>query len=73
MKRLHEWIEKVDYLEEWVGDHEVIVQALTSKNPEAAREAMWQHLENVKHTLLRVSDKTDDSFDRYLFDHTPAF
>ena len=71
-KRLHEWIENVDYLEEWVGDHDKIIQALSSKNPEAARDAMWQHLENVKNTLLRVSDKTSDSFDRYLFDHSPA-
>ena len=71
-KRLHEWIDKTDYLEEWVGDHERIVHALSCKNPEAARKAMWQHLENVKTTLLRVSDKNDDSFDRYLFDLSPS-
>ena len=71
-KRLHDWIEKVDYLEDWIEDHIKIIDALASKNPEAARQAMWQHLENVKETLLRLSDKADDSFDRYLFDHSPA-
>lgn len=71
-KRLHDWIEKVDYLEDWVEDHIKIIDALTSKNPEAARQAMWQHLENVKETLLRLSDKADDSFDRYLFDRSPT-
>ncbi len=71
-KRLHEWIDDVDYLEEWVDDHDKIIHALSCKNPEAARNAMWQHLENVKTTLLRVSDKTEDSFDRFLFDRSPA-
>ena len=71
-KRLHDWIEKIDYLEDWIEDHQKIIDAMTSKNPEAAREAMWQHLENVKNTLLRVSDRTEDSFDRYLFDSSPA-
>lgn len=71
-KRLHEWIDHVDYLEEWVEDHDKIIQALSCKNPEAARHAMWQHLENVKTTLLRVSDKANDSFDRFLFDHSPS-
>ncbi|KEI73392.1 GntR family transcriptional regulator [Endozoicomonas elysicola] len=71
-KRLHEWIDDVDYLEEWVDDHDKIIHALSCKNPEAARHAMWQHLENVKTTLLRVSDKANDSFDRFLFDHSPS-
>ena len=71
-KRLHDWIEKIDYLEDWIEDHQKIIDAMTSKKPEAAREAMWQHLENVKDTLLRVSDRTEDSFDRYLFDCSPA-
>lgn len=71
-KRLHDWIEKIDYLENWIDDHRDIIAALASKNPEAARLAMWQHLENVKNTLLRVSDHTEDTFDRYLFDSSPA-
>ena len=71
-ERLHAWIEDTSYREEWVSDHQNIIDALSRKNPEAAREAMWQHLENVKTTLLRVSDKNAESFDRYLFDSTPA-
>lgn len=71
-KRLHEWIDTSDYLAAWVDDHEKIIHALSCKNPEAARSAMWQHLENVKITLLRVSDKNDDSFDRFLFDLSPS-
>lgn len=71
-KRLHDWIEKIDYLEDWIEDHQDIIDAMTSKNPEAARQAMWQHLENVKNTLLRLSDRTEDSFDRYLFDSSPS-
>lgn len=71
-KRLHEWIGKVDYLEEWVSDHERIIEALSQRKSEEARDAMWQHLENVKTTLLRVSDNTEDSFDRFLFDYSPS-
>ena len=71
-KRIHEWIDSVDYLENWLGDHQKIIDAIIRKNPQEAHQAMWQHLENVKSTLLRVSDRNDECFDRYIFDDSPS-
>jgi len=32
---------------------------------------MWQHLENVKNTLMQLSDFDDPNFDGYLFETIP--
>lgn len=66
--RLHERIFVSDYRLRWLDDHSVILSALQRRDPEAARRAMWQHLENVRVTLLELSDDEDPGFDGYLFD-----
>jgi len=43
------------------------------KDPEAAKKAMWQHLENVKNRLMELSDSDDPNFDGYLFSSYPVF
>lgn len=66
--RLHERIFVTDYRLRWLDDHSAILAALQRRDPEAARRAMWQHLENVRVTLLELSDDEDPGFDGYLFD-----
>ncbi|WP_153772151.1 FCD domain-containing protein [Labrenzia sp. CE80] len=65
--RLHDRIFNADYRGSWLDDHRVILSALQCKDPQAARQAMWQHLENVRETLMELSDVEDPSFDGYLF------
>ncbi|MFD1696262.1 FCD domain-containing protein [Roseibium aestuarii] len=65
--RLHERIFDGDYRKAWLDDHRAILLALQNKDPQAARRAMWQHLENVRETLMDVSDVEDPEFDGYLF------
>ncbi|CAM3573488.1 HTH-type transcriptional regulator LutR [Vibrio aerogenes CECT 7868] len=66
-RQLHARITDVTYRAAWLADHEKILHALQRKDPEAAREAMWQHLENVKQTLFELSDVDDPQFDGFLF------
>ena len=51
----------------WVNDHMNILYALQRKDSEEARLAMWQHLENVKEHLFKLSDTSAPDFDGYLF------
>ncbi|MEM9632777.1 MAG: FCD domain-containing protein [Pseudomonadota bacterium] len=68
--RLHDRIFDLSYREKWLDDHAVILEALRHRNSDTARQAMWQHLENVRQTLLELSDVGDPEFDGYLY--TPA-
>lgn len=70
--QLHSRIKDHSYRKKWLDDHERILQALQMRNANAARHAMWQHLENVKQTLMAVSDSEDPNFDGYLFDSIPV-
>ncbi|MCO6544769.1 MAG: GntR family transcriptional regulator [Gilliamella sp.] len=70
--QLHSRITDHSYRKKWLYDHEKILQALQVKDAMAARHAMWQHLENVKQTLMAVSDSEDPNFDGYLFDSIPV-
>ncbi|OCG42236.1 transcriptional regulator [Gilliamella sp. Fer2-1] len=70
--QLHNRIIDNSYRKKWLDDHEKILQALQVKDAKAARQAMWQHLENVKQTLMTVSDSEDPNFDGYLFDSIPV-
>ncbi|MDF7667067.1 GntR family transcriptional regulator [Orbaceae bacterium ESL0727] len=70
--KLHSRITDHSYRKQWLFDHEKILQALQIKDANAARQAMWQHLENVKQTLMTVSDSEDPNFDGYLFDSIPV-
>lgn len=58
--------------QQWLLDHQKILQAVLRRDPKAAKQAMWQHLENVKTMLLEVSDAEDPAFDGYLFKSIPA-
>ncbi|MBB1271890.1 FCD domain-containing protein [Psychromonas sp. SR45-3] len=51
----------------WIEDHKNILYALQRKNAEEARIAMWEHLENVKENLFKLSDTSAPDFDGYLF------
>lgn len=69
--QLHAHIETKDYRKKWLNDHAQILAALQKKDAVAAKKAMWNHLENVKNTLLELSDVEHENFDGYLFDSYP--
>ncbi|MDV7104639.1 FCD domain-containing protein [Vibrio sp. TH_r3] len=66
-RHLHSRITNKSYRTAWLADHEVILRALQHRDPEGARKAMWDHLENVKQTLFELSDIDDPKFDGFLF------
>lgn len=51
----------------WHEDHLKIMHALMRRSPEQARQAMWDHMENVKNTLFESSDVEDPDFDGFVF------
>ncbi|AJQ96040.1 FCD domain-containing protein [Gynuella sunshinyii] len=66
-QQLHTRITNHAYRYKWLDDHEKILLALQKCSPDGAREAMWQHIENVKQTLFELSDVDDPEFDGFLF------
>lgn len=66
-RQLHSRITDMSYRSAWLEDHELILLALQRKDAEAARNAMWDHLEHVKQTLFELSDVDDPLFDGFLF------
>jgi GntR family uxuAB operon transcriptional repressor len=70
-RQLHLHINERNYRQQWLKDHQHILACLLKRDPIAARQAMWQHLENVKQTLFSLSDIDDPQFDGYLFNHNP--
>ncbi|WP_232611987.1 FCD domain-containing protein [Photobacterium phosphoreum] len=71
-KKLHTRIIDLDYREEWLEDHARILAAMQRKDSVEAKNAMWQHLENVKLRLLSLSNIDDPNFDGYLFNSNPV-
>lgn len=71
-QKLHTHIVDQSYRYKWLEDHHKILLALQHRDPEGAKYAMWQHLENVKLTLLELSNSDDLGFDGYLFDSVPV-
>jgi GntR family uxuAB operon transcriptional repressor len=71
-QRLHDRISDTGFRRFWLDDHLKILAALQRKDSKAARQAMWQHLEHVKETLLELSDVEDPEFDGYLFNSIPV-
>ncbi|WP_432455357.1 MULTISPECIES: transcriptional regulator ExuR [unclassified Agarivorans] len=67
--KLHEHIDE-SCLNSWCCDHEQILDALIRKDPQAAKLAMWQHLENTKQMLFNAT--IFDGDDRYLFTDNPV-
>ncbi|SKA12643.1 GntR family transcriptional regulator [Consotaella salsifontis] len=66
-QQLHARIVLSEYRQQWLIDHQTILAALRARSPQAARAAMWQHLQHVRETLLAVSDVEDPHFDGFLF------
>jgi GntR family uxuAB operon transcriptional repressor len=66
-QQLHTRITNNTYRSQWLKDHERVLLALQRRDPDGAREAMWQHIENVKQTLFELSDVDDPAFDGFLF------
>jgi len=66
--KLHNRIFETTYRRAWLDDHLAILQALQARRPEEAQSAMWHHLENVRKTLMTLSDVEDPAFDGYLFE-----
>lgn len=66
-KKLHARIQDTSYHDQWLEDHKKVLVQLRKRNAEGARQAMWQHLENVKQTLFKLSDTDAPDFDGYLF------
>ncbi len=71
-KQLHSHITDQSYRKKWLLDHENILLAIQQKKPDDARLAMWRHLENVKDTLLMLSEHQAPNFDGYLFSSNPV-
>jgi len=69
---LHQHVGERNYSELWLDDHQQILRAVMRREPKAAKQAMWQHLENVKSKLLEISDAEDPAFDGFLFESVPA-
>lgn len=69
--QLHANIGTKSYRKEWLNDHALILAALQKKDAVTAKKAMWNHLENVKTTLLALSDVEHEDFDGYLFESYP--
>ncbi|MDO5090962.1 MAG: FCD domain-containing protein [Cardiobacteriaceae bacterium] len=70
-EQLHRHIVDKTYWQRWLEDHRVILNALKRKDPVAAKHAMWQHLENVRDTVFKLSDVDAPEFDGYLFQSPP--
>nr|WP_067295005.1 FCD domain-containing protein [Marinobacterium profundum] len=66
-KTLHARIQDRSYRGDWLADHREVLAQLRRRNAEGARQAMWQHLENVKVTLFALSNTEDPDFDGFLF------
>ena len=71
-KQLHIHITDQAYRKKWLVDHENILLAIQQKKAGPARLAMWQHLENVKDTLMELSEHQSAHFDGYLFSTNPV-
>ncbi len=68
---IQQHVGKSNHVQQWLLDHQKILQAVLRRDPKAAKQAMWQHLENVKMMLLEVSDAEDPTFDGFLFESVP--
>lgn len=70
-KKLHSHITHPTYWQQWTVDHQAVFTALKRKDARRARQAMWQHLDNVRKTVLALSDVDTPEFDGYLFQPLP--
>ncbi|GAB3680233.1 FCD domain-containing protein [Salinisphaera aquimarina] len=71
-QHLHARILDFSYRNDWLADHDAILRQLRKRDSQAAQQAMWIHLENVKTTLFALSDTDDPRFDGYLYQQARA-
>jgi len=57
----------MEYRRAWLDNHHSILMALQCKDTVSARQSMWQHIENVREILIRLSGTDDSNFDEFLF------
>ncbi|TKI05943.1 FCD domain-containing protein [Martelella alba] len=57
----------------WLADHQNILVALRRRDVMGSYQCMWQHMENMKNTLMEISDADAPEFDGYLFESVPIF
>jgi GntR family uxuAB operon transcriptional repressor len=72
-QQLRAHIDTRSYRLKWLGDLQTILAALRRRDVMGSWQAMWQHLENVKNSLLEQSDSDAPDFDGYLFESVPIF
>ncbi|MBC3231974.1 GntR family transcriptional regulator [Serratia fonticola] len=72
-QQLHSHIATSGYRLKWLADHQNILAALRRRDVMGSYQAMWQHMENVKNTLMELSDVDAPEFDGYLFESVPIF
>ena len=72
-QQLRAHIETRSYRLKWLSEHQTILASLRRRDVMGSWQAMWQHLENVKNTLLEISDANAPDFDGYLFESVPIF
>ncbi len=71
-RKLHEHVDAKS-IESWCKEHDDILHALINRDPNAAKHAMWQHLENTKKMLFNAaSDDFETNIDRYMFSDNPV-
>lgn len=72
-QQLYTHVGKHGYRLKWLADHQTILAALRRRDVQGSYQAMWEHLENVKSTLMAISDADAPEFDGYLFESVPIF
>ncbi|MEH6404797.1 MAG: FadR/GntR family transcriptional regulator [Sneathiella sp.] len=58
--KLQEHVDQAAVEQPSLSDHRKIIEALTTRDPEKARQAMRDHLERVKRDLLRLTTTEDE-------------
>ncbi|ERF78524.1 transcriptional regulator [Gallibacterium genomosp. 2] len=71
-RKLHDHIDSRS-IDSWCKEHDDILHALMKKDPEAAKIAMWRHLEHTKQMLFNgANDDFEISIDKYMFSDNPV-
>ncbi|MGR3806897.1 transcriptional regulator ExuR [Pasteurella testudinis] len=70
--KLHEHIDARS-IDSWCDEHDKILDAIMRKDAEAAKIAMWQHLENTKQMLFNgANDDFEINMDHFMFSENPV-
>lgn len=70
--KLHEHIDARS-IDSWCEEHDAILNALKNKDSEAAKIAMWTHLEHTKQMLFNgANDDFEIDVDKFMFSENPV-